>query len=118
MIFGILGYGRFGKLWDSCLEPYGEVRVFDPKKDETRRFNTLEEVLTVDFLFILVPIERFESVCKSISKEIPTTTVVVDACSVKVHPAQVMQKVFSKKQPLLGTHPLFGPDSVERLGLK
>lgn len=118
MIFGILGHGRFGKLWASCLKPFGEVRIFDPKKDKTQHFNTLEEVLSADFLFVLVPIGRFESVCKSIAKKLPPSTVVVDACSVKVHPAKVMQSVFSKKQPLIATHPLFGPDSVERLGLK
>ncbi len=118
MIFGILGYGRFGKLWASCLEPYGEVRLFDPKKDQTRRFHALEEVLAVDFLFVLVPMGRFENVCENIAKKVPSTTVIVDACSVKVHPAKVMQKVFSKKQALIATHPLFGPDSVARLGLK
>lgn len=118
MIFGILGYGRFGKLWAQCLEPFGEVRVYDPKNDKTRRFNTVEEVLATDFLFVLVPIGRFETVCKSLAQKIPANTVVVDACSVKVHPAEVMQKVFPKKQALIATHPLFGPDSVERLGLK
>lgn len=118
MIFGILGYGRFGKLWATCLEPFGEVRIFDPKPSKEQPFDSLEKVLASDLLFVLVPIGRFEVVCKSIVKKIPATTVVVDACSVKVHPAKVMQKVFSKKQPLIATHPLFGPDSVARLGLK
>jgi len=110
MNFGIIGYGRFGKLWASCLKPYGDVKIFNK--------HNLDEVLRTNILFLLVPIGRFEAVCKRIAKKVPETTLIVDACSVKVHPARVMQKIFSKKQPLLATHPLFGPDSVARLGLK
>lgn len=116
--FGIIGYGRFGKLWASCLEPYGTVKVFDQNKSSGRTFSALEEVLQTDVLFLLVPIGRFEALCKNIAQKVPETTLVVDACSVKTHPAQVMQKVFSKKHNLIATHPLFGPDSVARLGLK
>jgi len=118
MTFGIIGYGRFGKLWTSCLEPYGDVKVFDHHPSKDRPFSTLEEVLHTDVLFLLIPIGRFEALCKSIAKKVPPSTLIVDACSVKSHPARVMQKVFSAEQNLIATHPLFGPDSVARLGLK
>lgn len=118
MTFGIIGYGRFGRLWASCLKPHGEVKIFDQAKKTGSMFNTLEEVLHTDVLFLFVPIGHFEILCKSIAKKVPPKTLIVDGCSVKVHPARVMQKVFSPKQSLVATHPLFGPDSVARLGLK
>ncbi len=118
MTFGIIGYGRFGKLWASCLKSHGEVKIFDQAKKTGSKFGTLEEVLRTDVLFLLVPIGHFEALCKSIAKKVSPKTLIVDACSVKVHPARVMQRVFSPEQNLIATHPLFGPDSVARLGLK
>jgi prephenate dehydrogenase len=114
MKFGILGHGRFGKLWADCLQPFGEVLVHDPNQEKT---NSLAETLNVDFLFLAVPMSSFEQVCKDIAPQIPAHTVVVDLCSVKVHPAEVMLKHFSSTQALIATHPLFGPDSVKSLGL-
>ena len=33
MTFGIIGHGRFGKLWADTLRSFGDVHVFD-KNDE------------------------------------------------------------------------------------
>lgn len=38
-------------------------------------------------------------------------TLVVDTCSVKVHPVQLMQSILGADRPMLATHPMFGPDS-------
>lgn len=114
MKFGIIGYGRFGKLWAECLAPYGEVAVYDKKAARS----SLEETLDCDYLFVLVPIGVFEKVCKQLKNKLPKKTVVVDACSVKAHPSDVMLKVLPAEQALIATHPLFGPDSVAQLGLK
>ncbi len=113
MTFGVIGYGRFGKLWARCLEAYGEVKIYDKNLGLGR----LEDVLTCDYLFVLVPIGVFEEVCESIRDRLNPETVVVDACSVKMHPAQTMRHLFGEKQNMVATHPLFGPDSVARLGL-
>lgn len=118
MIFGVIGFGRFGKLWARCLAPYGVVLVYDKKDIENRqdylglRFVGLKEVTNCDILFLLVPISGMESCCDQISPLLKRSTIVVDACSVKVYPAKVMREKLSPNQPIIATHPLFGPDST------
>ncbi len=108
---GIIGYGRFGKLWVKSLKAKGYVvKMYDPR--------VRKELIDADFIFLLVPISDFKACCKSIADLLHPKTIVVDACSVKMHPAQVMRAVFSRAQPLIATHPLFGPDSVRQSGLK
>lgn len=120
MVFGIVGYGRFGSLWADALLPFGEVLVHDnqsmPKSVEKIRFTTLKAVAKADILFLLTPISAFAECCESIQPYLRDDTLVVDACSVKVYPVAIMQRVFSPSQPLLATHPLFGPDSVKKSG--
>lgn len=122
MTCGIIGYGRFGKLWAHTLLQHGcSVIVYDkksiPQKTKLVTTKDFSEVTAVDFLFLLVPISQMESVCKNISKLLKPNTVVVDACSVKVYPLKIMCRFLQKYQPIIATHPLFGPDSVARLGL-
>lgn len=114
MVFGIIGYGRFGKLWADCLKPFGKVLIYDKKSSLTQ----LKQVTTqAEILFLLVPISALETCCKKISRLLKPQTIVVDACSVKEYPVQIMKKHLSKKQPIIATHPLFGPDSVAKNGL-
>lgn len=124
--FGIIGYGRFGKLWAEAIAPFGEVLVYDtvfqngdniPKFPPQVRFVQLSEVAKVDVLFLAVPISNFEVVCQEIKPLLSPATIVVDTCAVKVYPAKVMPALLSSDQPLIAAHPLFGPDSVARLGL-
>ncbi len=119
---GIIGYGRFGKMWAEILHKHNiKVAVFDSKPIKQRKgiiaAKNLKEVVAVDFLFLLVPISKMKAVCKIVSPILSQNTVVVDACSVKVYPVKVMKDNLSPRQPIIATHPLFGPDSVKRLGL-
>lgn len=119
MKFGIIGYGRFGKLWAKSLVPFGEVWIYDkippfPCEDEKLCVASLVEVAQSDILFLLMPISELESVCKDIKSLLRVDTLVVDGCSVKLYPLEIMQKTLLTSQPILGTHPLFGPDSVKK----
>lgn len=121
MIFGIIGYGRFGELWAKALSPFGEVLVYDKKTilaghPPHIKIVTRHEVVQADVIFILVPIADFELCCLEIKDFTNPKALIVDGCSVKVHPARVMQKIFTKNQTLIATHPLFGPDSVSKSG--
>ncbi|MBI4272742.1 prephenate dehydrogenase/arogenate dehydrogenase family protein [Candidatus Uhrbacteria bacterium] len=113
---GVIGYGRFGKLWTSCLTSFGTILVHDKRGVSARiprgvRFANLEEVVKTDMLFLLVPISQIESCCRDIAPLLQKHTLVIDGCSVKLHPARLMKKLLPKNQPLIATHPLFGPDS-------
>lgn len=124
--FGIIGYGRFGQLWAKTLARFGETLVFDflflntnelPSFPSGVQSAPLTDVVKAEILWLAVPVSSFEVVCQTIAPLLLPQTIVVDTCAVKVYPAKVMQAVLAKDQPIIATHPLFGPDSVARLGL-
>ncbi|MFZ2189884.1 MAG: prephenate dehydrogenase/arogenate dehydrogenase family protein [Candidatus Magasanikiibacteriota bacterium] len=118
MRVGIIGYGRFGKLWAELMKEFGEVVVYDKQvKSQKSIKSKVSDVLDVDMLFLLVPISEIKNVCKEIRAKLNEKTIVIDACSVKVKPVREMKQILKSNQPIIATHPLFGPDSVKRFGL-
>lgn len=120
LTFGIIGYGRFGRLWAEHLRSCGPVSVYDtititPPAGIQKA--ALKEVAAADIIFIAVPIVAFESCCKEIAPLLKPGTIVIDTCSVKEYPVKIMRQIFSPTQSIIATHPLFGPDSVAANGL-
>lgn len=116
LTFGMIGYGRFGKLWTKYFSKHGEVFVFDKKKETIEKTlnitpSNLKQAISADIVFLTVPISELENCCEEISPLLSPKTLVVDVCSVKTWSVSVMKKHLPKNQPILATHPLFGPDS-------
>lgn len=116
LTFGIIGYGRFGQLWAKYLSKHGQVFVFDKKNKITQKTrgiipSNLALATSADIVFLAVPISEMAKCCRTISPLLPRGTLVVDVCSVKTFPVAIMKKFLPKNQPMLSTHPLFGPDS-------
>ncbi|MCA9386690.1 prephenate dehydrogenase/arogenate dehydrogenase family protein [Candidatus Dojkabacteria bacterium] len=121
---GIIGNGRFGdNLYKTFernkdkvdLEPFIYSRSIDlNSKSEiinSKRFVSLKEICSYDIIIPTVPISVFEKQILEIKDLIPETSLVVDVCSVSIHPAKVMQD--NLNCDLLSTHPMFGPDSTK-----
>jgi prephenate dehydrogenase len=70
-----------------------------------------DEVLKCDAVFICVAISAMEEVVQRIAARLPSGTIVFDTCSVKVHPVEVMRRLLPRNIQIIGTHPMFGPDS-------
>jgi prephenate dehydrogenase len=112
MKIGILGNGRFGSFFFRTLREHGfEVFVCD-QGDEG-----LNKVCQVDILFLCVPISEVISACTKIKDLLPASTIVCDVASVKISPVRAMLSTLRAGQPIIGSHPLFGPDSVAMNGL-
>lgn len=114
--FGIIGYGRFGKLWAKYMSRHGMVFVFDKKEKIIGKIpnitpTDLKKTASADIVFLTVPISELKKCCKAIEPFLSPQTLVVDMCSVKIWPVIIMKKYLPKNQPILATHPLFGPDS-------
>ena len=83
--FGIIGYGRFGKLWAKYMAKHGKVFVFD-KINKIQRKGTglipanLEQTASADIVFLSVPISEMENSCKAINTLLSPGTLVVDVC--------------------------------------
>lgn len=119
----IVGFGRFGEMMaDLCKQSF-DVSVVVRSEEKAARAEEkgfsvvqLENIGKVDVVILAVPISSIESVAKQTANYVLPDQVIVDVCSVKVYPAQVLKKHFAKKQ-ILATHPMFGPDSAKK-GLK
>ncbi len=61
-----------------------------------------------DLVLLAVPIKAMEAVLESVRGVLKPGTVLADICSVKVRPLDLMLKVHSG--PVVGLHPLFGPE--------
>ena len=75
MTFGIIGYGRFGKLWAKYLSGFGRVLVFDKNKrikigSKNIIKASLNQVAKTDIVFLLVPISEIGNCCKQIKNKL------------------------------------------------
>jgi len=97
--------GRFGTL------------LFNIIKKNFPEALLVEKIEEADVIFPCVPIRAFEAVIKEIAPKLKSGALVIDVCSVKVHPVKVMLKHLPENIDIVASHPLFGPDSA-RDGLK
>ena len=114
---GIIGFGSFGQFISTHLTPYFDVYVTD-KQDKTEeanksgvRYKELKEVVAKEILVICVPAQYMENTLLEIKKHIKPTTLVLDVSSVKVKPIALMKRILPSTVEIIGTHPLFGPQS-------
>ena len=114
----IIGFGRFGAMLHSLLSKGFEVDVYDKNPIDNSEVNevSFEEVLKNDTIFIAVPIRDFEDLAINISSKIQSGKTIIDVCSVKVFPKQVMIDNLPAETDIIATHPLFGPDSLKDSG--
>lgn len=116
----IIGFGNFGKFAAKHLSKLNELEVyvtdFVNKEKEAEelglKFVSLEKALENKVIIIAVPMENFESTIINISDKILSGSLVLDVCSLKIFSCDLMEKYLSKDIEIIGTHPLFGPQSA------
>jgi prephenate dehydrogenase len=117
-MIGIIGFGRFGKLVSHYLARDLEVLVYNRSDKSSEIVRTgahpasLETVCRQDIVIPCVPISVFRDNLKSIAPLLRPDTLVIDVCSVKEYPVQWMTEDLPDSVSILGTHPMFGPDSA------
>jgi len=112
---GVYGLGRFGAFWAEVLsqrfEVYGYSRSSNRPTPAGVVRATEEELLRCDAIFLTVAISAMEEVVGRIAPIVSPGSLLFDTCSVKVHPVSVMQRLLPESVEIIGTHPMFGPDS-------
>ncbi len=113
--------GRFGKLWATLLAKYltpggatllvGSRSPFIPPPQS--RAASWEELLQSDTLFLCVAISALEEVLVRMAPHLSPSTVVIDTCSIKCYPEQLMRRLLPAEMQIVGMHPMFGPDSLQ-----
>lgn len=118
---GLVGFGGFGRLAASVLSEHVAVLVHDPAHARAvlpdgreMPMGTLEEIAACDVIVLAVPVARMAHLCAALGPLLRPGSVVVDVGSVKTGPVAIMEAAFPETVEIVGTHPLFGPQSFGR----
>lgn len=103
----IVGRGDFGGLVAS-LVPEGITHASYGSKDTEPNIN---EIARSDVIILSVPLAAYPQVLALLKPVIHPETLLVDVCSVKVKPAELIAHHLPDHQNVMLTHPLFGPQS-------
>lgn len=111
---GLIGYGAFGRLAARSLSPFFEVLAHDPAADadDYARLTTLEDACACPVVVLAVPVEAIAGTVAGMAPLLAPGVLVVDVGSVKVKPARLMAQGLPDHVRVVGTHPLFGPQSA------
>jgi prephenate dehydrogenase len=116
---GLFGFGAFGRLAVRSLAPYFDVVVHDPSaraQAQARRWNvtlaSLEETAACPFVVLGAPVGELAALAQAVAPHVKPGAVVLDVASVKVGPAKWMSGALPDYVDIVGTHPLFGPQSA------
>lgn len=118
---GIIGYGDFSKVMIEWLSSYADIVVStrSPSGDtlpDGVRFGDVAEVLSQPIIIPSIPAQFLENFFTEHRDLVNPQALVIDVCSVKVRPLQVLQRVLPETCQIIGTHPMFGPASIARNG--
>lgn len=116
---GIIGYGDFTKLMLEHLAPYADIVVSSRTHEEGEagfgaQFASLNDVLARPIIIPSIPSQFFEAFFTEHAADVNPDATVIDVCSVKVKPLEVLEQLLPKTCHIIGTHPLLGPASVEK----
>ena len=75
------------------------------------RWASLEDVCAKEILVLAVPVQNMQEVLEQVADCARLPEFVVDVASVKVKPMELMQRFLPKSIEIVGTHPMFGPQS-------
>lgn len=114
---GLVGFGNFGQFIVKFLTPFFEISVYDRTdfSNEAKNlgvvWSSLSDVVQKDIVILGVPVQFLEPLLLEIKDLINPEALVMDVSSVKVKPLQLLEKYLPATTDIVGTHPLFGPQS-------
>ena len=103
----------------SHVRAHFDVRVFD-RRDAREdaaglgvRFVSLSEAASSDVMVLAVPVQHLEELLGQLGPMLAgrREALVIDVCSVKMRPIALMTRLLPATVRIVGTHPLFGPQS-------
>lgn len=111
---GLIGYGAFGRLAARHLSDHFEVLAHDPatRGDGVARMTDLATAAACPVVVLAVPVGVMEATVAAIAPRLTPGALVLDVGSVKVLPMRWMAAGLPDHVRIVGTHPLFGPQSA------
>ncbi|PPQ31613.1 prephenate dehydrogenase [Rhodoblastus sphagnicola] len=117
---GLIGLGAFGRLIAAHLGGRFPLLGYDPQASAQLKgvaLAALAEAAACDVVILAVPVPALRNVIRDIRPHLRAGALVLDVGSVKVLPARIMREELPDTVDIIGTHPMFGPQSA-RGGVK
>ncbi|SDM03424.1 prephenate dehydrogenase [Maricaulis salignorans] len=113
---GMIGLGAFGRFAAGHLAPHFDLLGHDPQAAELPGLVRvrLEAAAACPVVVLAVPVQALEQTCQDIAPFLPEGALVLDVASVKVEPMRAMRAWLPAHVRIIGTHPLFGPQSAAK----
>lgn len=112
---GLVGFGAFGQLAARHLAPHFDILAHDPAATDDLgglvRLTDLAAAAACPVVILAVPVVALEATVAAIAPDIAPDALVLDVGSVKIKPARIMAEGLPASAQVVGTHPLFGPQS-------
>lgn len=115
---GLIGAGAFGQLCLRDLGPHFAVTVADPRPDlpaiaaaHGATTGTLAQAAAQDVVILAMPVRALEDVARQAAPHLRPGALVLDVCSIKTKPLDMLRRILPAAVDIVGTHPLFGPQS-------
>ena len=111
---GLIGFGAFGRLTARHLSAWFDILAYDPAANDGEglaRLTPLEEAAACPVVVLAVPVGVLAQTVEAIALSVTPGALILDVGSVKVKPAKVMLDGLPQGVQIVGTHPLFGPQS-------
>jgi prephenate dehydrogenase len=115
---GLLGFGAFGRLIAAHLHPHFPLVAYDRSMlpgdhlEGRIRAGDMAAVGRCDVVILAVPVRELVSAIKELRPYLHPGSIVVDVASVKVNAVKAMEAELPPFVDIVGTHPLFGPQSA------
>lgn len=117
----IIGFGRLGETLADILSTRSPVAICEADEERAKQARskgykviTQKDISTCKVVILCVPISRFEPTLSEIAPYLSADALVMDVCSVKTFPVDIMKKILPSSISIIATHPLFGPDSINK----
>jgi prephenate dehydrogenase len=113
---GLMGFGAFGRLIARHLKPHCRLLAFDPELPPDTNAGGIvtpdpAEIAACDIVILAVPVAALSEAIATLRPHLRRGAIVLDVGSVKIGPARTMLAELPGDVEIVGTHPLFGPQS-------
>lgn len=112
---GIVGFGAFGALIAKHLAAHVRLFAYDPVPAAACAacvtFCDLPTIAACEVVILAVPVDQLSTAIAALRPHLRPGTIVVDVGSVKIEPVRIMTAELPAFVEIIGTHPLFGPQS-------
>jgi len=118
---GLIGVGSFGAFAAQHLAPHFDLVLHDASvnvsplaRDLNACAGDLGAAASCDIVMLAVPVQKMRKILSDIAPLLKPNALVMDVCSVKMKPIADMLELLPPNVSIIGTHPLFGPQSGKK----